>query len=77
MERTRRQLEDLRDSMFSGVGGHHSGGVRDRLGGPSSPPRPSKPRERGVKLIVKNFPSSMSDSEFYSMFVRKGENIDL
>ena len=69
MERTRRQLEDLRDSMFSG-------GVRDRLGRPSSPPRPSKPRERGVKLIVKNFPSSMSDSEFYSMFVRKGENID-
>ena len=74
-ERMRRQVEDLRDTMQYDSGGYS---VRDRLGRVApqrSPPRSSKPRDDGHKLIVKNFPSSMSESEFYSMFIRKGEMI--
>ena len=52
--------DNSRDNMFSRVG------VKGRL----DTPRPPTP---GYKLTVKNFPSSMSQSEFYSMFVRKGE----
>ena len=66
-ERVRRQVEDLRDMMRAEGGG--GGGVIRRLGKSS----PASKKERGYKLIVKNFPSSMSESEFYSMFIRKGE----
>ena len=70
--RVRRQVEDLRDMMGGGGGGGGRGydddrGVKSRLGKSA----PSK--TRGHKLIVKNFPKSLSDSEFYSMFVRRGE----
>ena len=71
-ERVRRQVEDLRDMVRTDGGGpSHFGGVRSRLGKSSAPIDNKK--EKGYKLIVKNFPSSMSDSEFYSMFIRKGE----
>merc|ERR1719300_685736 len=57
---------------FGGYDDGRSGyGVRDRLG--SSPPDPPRPKEKGFKLIVTHFPSSMSDSEIFSMFIRKGE----
>jgi len=48
--------------------------VKSRLGprgGGYEPPKPSGPP--GFKLVVRNFPPTMSESEFYSMFVRKGE----
>ena len=82
--RVRRQVEDLRDMMGAGGGGSGGGsggghgggggrgyneprGVKSRLG--KSPP----PKTRGHKLIVKNFPKTLSESEFYSMFIRRGE----
>ena len=46
-------------------------GVRERLG--EQDQARAQPRDPGYKVTVKNFPSSMSQSEFYSMFVRKGE----
>ena len=71
-ERVRRQVEDLRDMVRADDGASsHFGGVKSRLGKSSAPADNKK--EKGYKLIVKNFPSSMSDSEFYSMFIRKGE----
>ena len=57
--------------MFSGGYGGGRGGVRERLGDQERPQ--AQPRDSGYKLTVKNFPDSMSQSEFYSMFVRKGE----
>ena len=74
-ERMRRKVRDLRhdirdnlrdslrDSMFSGL--------RDRLG--EQDHARARPRDTGYKVTVKNFPTSLSRSEFYSMFVRKGE----
>ena len=82
-ERMRRQVRDLRhdlrdnlhdssrDSVFSGGYGGRGGGVRDRL--KEQDHARAQPRDPGYKVTVKNFPSSMSQSEFYSMFVRKGE----
>lgn len=69
----RRQMEDLREK-FIGNTETMRGNVHNRLGNTNDRShRKRSPEPVGFKLIVKNFPSAMSESEFYSMFVRKGE----
>lgn len=70
----RRQVEDLRDKVMGDRGGMRRQ-VKDRLGQveEGSQPRKKSPEPIGFKLVVKNFPPTMSESEFYSMFIRKGE----
>merc|ERR1719320_1999793 len=70
----RREGEDLRDRVMGDRRGNSHNQIKDRLG-PNEEryPRKRTPEPIGFKLIVKNFPPSMNESEFYSMFIRKGE----
>jgi len=72
--RVRRQVAELRGRLSTARSPPRHGGRGYSPSRPRSPPpHRAPPPQLGHKLIVRNFPASMSQSEFYSMFVRKGE----